>query len=86
MRLPVLAQSEVVGKVVAIQDGDTITLLDLDLAQHRVRISGIDAPEKGQSFGHVSATHLSALAFNRLASAHCHKVDRKRSIDRVLAG
>ena len=36
------------GLVVGISDGDTITLLDTDNTQHKVRLSGIDAPEKAQ--------------------------------------
>jgi len=35
------------GRVVAIADGDTITLLDSNHQQHRIRIGGIDAPEQG---------------------------------------
>lgn len=35
------------GKVVGVSDGDTITVLDAGLQQHRVRLTGIDAPERG---------------------------------------
>jgi len=35
--------------VVGVSDGDTITLLDEGKAQRKVRINGIDAPEKGQA-------------------------------------
>jgi len=42
------------GTVVKIADGDTITVLDSDKVQHRVRIAGIDAPEKGTPFGGTS--------------------------------
>jgi endonuclease YncB( thermonuclease family) len=31
---------------VAVADGDTITVLDADKRQHKIRVSGIDAPEK----------------------------------------
>ena len=34
------------GKVVKIADGDTLTLLDSANQQHRVRLAGIDAPER----------------------------------------
>src|SRR4051812_8962779 len=33
------------GKVIGISDGDTVTILDGANQQHRIRISGIDAPE-----------------------------------------
>lgn len=35
------------GQVVAVADGDTLTLLDLGNHKHRIRLNGIDAPEKG---------------------------------------
>jgi len=34
------------GRVVSVADGDTITILDLDKRQHKIRFDGIDAPEK----------------------------------------
>jgi endonuclease YncB( thermonuclease family) len=42
---------EFTGKVVHIADGDTLTVLDRDNEQRKVRLHGIDAPEKGQAFG-----------------------------------
>lgn len=42
---------ELTGKVVRIADGDTLTVLDGDNVQHKIRLHGIDAPEKGQAFG-----------------------------------
>lgn len=32
-------------------DGDTITVLDRTKVQHKIRLSGIDAPKKGQAGG-----------------------------------
>lgn len=37
------------GHVVGVTDGDTITLLDSSKEQHKIRLAGIDAPEKEQS-------------------------------------
>lgn len=71
--------------LVAIADGDTLTLLDSSKTQHRIRIDGIDAPEKGQAFGQRSKQSLSDLAFNRNAVAECHKVDRyRRDVCKVI--
>jgi len=42
---------ELRGKVVAISDGDTITVLDAHKEKHKIRLSGIDAPESKQAFG-----------------------------------
>lgn len=46
-----LQADEIRGKVVSIADGDTITVLDADKVQHKIRLQGIDAPEKKQAFG-----------------------------------
>jgi endonuclease YncB( thermonuclease family) len=47
-----LARAELLhGKVVAIADGDTLTVLDAAKNQHKIRLSGIDAPEKRQPLG-----------------------------------
>ncbi len=51
------------GRVVAIGDGDTITVLDVAGAQHRVRLVGIDAPELGQPGGYRSKDSLSRLVY-----------------------
>lgn len=51
--------NEIRGKVVSITDGDTITVLDADKVQHKIRLQGIDAPEKKQAFGTKSKDALS---------------------------
>lgn len=64
------------GKVIGIADGDTITLLDDKNIQHKIRLSGIDAPEKKQPFGNVSKSALSDCAFSKLAHVETFKSDR----------
>jgi len=49
------------GITVNVADGDTITVLDSDKVQHRVRLAGIDAPEKGQPFCNASRKRLDEL-------------------------
>ena len=39
------------ARVVGVTDGDTVTVLDANKVQHKVRLAGIDAPEKDQPFG-----------------------------------
>jgi hypothetical protein len=53
------------GRVVAVAYGDTITLLDGNRQQHRIRLAWIDAPEKAQPFSQRSKQHLSELAFGK---------------------
>lgn len=73
------------GKVVGVADGDTITLLDGQRQQHRVRLDGIDAPERSQPFGQRARQSLAELAHGREAVADCPKTDKYgRSVCRVL--
>ncbi len=72
---PVHAES-LVGRVVGVSDGDTVTVLDATKAQHKVRLAGIDAPEKGQPFGERSKENLSRLVFGREGRVDWHKKDR----------
>jgi len=75
------------GRVVVIADGDTITVLDAEKRQHRVRLNGIDAPELGQPFSQVSKAHLSSLVFEREVVVMGRKVDRYgRLIGTVMVG
>ena len=73
------------GRVVGIADGDTLTLLDATNTQHKIRLSGIDSPEKGQPFGQVCKKSLSGLAYDRVAVIESNKLDRYgRVIGKVL--
>lgn len=73
------------GKVIAVTDGDTITVLDADREQHKIRLMGIDAPEKNQPFGQRSKQNLSRLVFSREALVDWEKRDRfGRIVGKVL--
>ena len=53
------------GRVVAVSDGDTVTALDAERHQQKVRLAGIDAPEKAQPFDQASKISLSDQIFGR---------------------
>lgn len=53
------------GKVVSITDGDTIHVL-WEKQEIKVRLWGIDAPEKKQPFGSKAKQHLSDLIFGKV--------------------
>lgn len=73
------------GRVIAISDGDTITLLDSSKQQHKIRLAGIDAPEKKQAFGERSKEHLSRLVFGKPVEIEWTKRDKyKRIVGKVL--
>ncbi len=64
------------GRVVAVADGDTVTLQDAEYHLHRIRVAGIDAPEKKQDFGDLSKLSLAALVFNQDVDVVGDKMDR----------
>ncbi len=61
------AHADFTGKVVAVADGDTITVMR-DLVPVKLRLLEIDAPEKKQAFGARSKQSLSDLCFNKTAT------------------
>lgn len=68
-----------------VADGDTVTVLDADKVQHKIRLSGIDAPEKKQPFGQRSKESLSDLVFNKNVMVDTNKKDRYgREVGKVL--
>jgi endonuclease YncB( thermonuclease family) len=70
------AATELVGRVVGVADGDTITVLDADKRQHRIRFLGIDAPESGQPFGRRAKQRLSDLVHGKSVRTRCTGQDR----------
>jgi endonuclease YncB( thermonuclease family) len=53
------------GKVIGISDGDSLTLLVDGDQQLKVRLAGIDSPEKKQSFGNAAKKALSDKVFSQ---------------------
>lgn len=85
LMLALPAYADITGKVVGVSDGDTITVLDVDQVQHKVRLAGIDAPEKEQAFGQKSKEALSDCAYGQQVEVQGSKLDRYgRLIGKVL--
>jgi endonuclease YncB( thermonuclease family) len=63
------------GLVVAISDGDTITLLTEDKQQLKIRLAGIDTPEKKQAFGTKARDHLASRIFKHDVEVDLRKKD-----------
>ena len=73
------------GRVVGVSDGDTVTVLDSAYRQHKIRLMGIDAPEKKQAFGNLSKQSLSALVFNRHVQVEYNKKDKYgRTVGKII--
>ena len=73
--------AELHGYVVSVPDGDSIVVLDERRRQHRVRLAGIDAPEKGQRYSNRSRDNLNALLRLKHVLVVWHKRD---SYDRLV--
>ncbi len=73
------------GKVVSVADGDTITVLDGNKTQHKIRLQGIDAPEKAQAFGQKSKQSLNQLVHSKMVTVEFEKKDKYgRTVGKVL--
>ena len=81
------ATAQLVGKVVGVHDGDTLTLRTA-ADTIKVRLAGIDAPELGQPFGKNAKQALSALVFGKMVIVVAQGEDRyDRTLgDVVIAG
>lgn len=71
-----LVFADVSGIVVGVADGDTVTILDADKNQHKVRLAGIDCPEKAQPFGQRAKERMSTLVFGKEVRLEGDKRDR----------
>ena len=73
------------GKVVSVADGDTITVLDAEKNQHKIRLQGIDAPEKAQAFGAKSKQALYEMVHGKTVQVSFEKSDKYgRILGKVL--
>src|SRR5687767_7682269 len=64
------------GKVVKISDGDTFTILLDNKQQMKIRLHGVDCPEKGQDFGAVAKEYISGLIAGKSVTILPTKKDR----------
>ena len=64
------------GLVVGVADGDTITVLDQQKSTYKIRLQGIDAPEKKQAFGEKSKQGLHDLVHSKQVRIEYDKEDK----------
>lgn len=72
------------GKVIKVVDGDTVYVLDDKKAQHKIRIAGIDAPEKGQPYSKAATKYLKSQVAGKEVCVEWHKRDRYRRLVGVV--
>ena len=77
--------AEIIGRVVGVSDGDTITVLIDGHESVKVRLVGIDAPEKAQAYGAASKRNLSVQVIDKSVTVEWEKKDKYgRILGRVL--
>lgn len=64
------------GVVVAVSDGDTVTVRDDKQQTYKIRLAGIDAPESRQPYGDRSRQSLIELVAGQSVEVVYDKVDR----------
>jgi len=74
----------IVGRVVKVTDGDTVTLLTKDNQQIRVRLEGIDAPERGQNFGNIATLCVRRLCEGKTVTVIKTGTDRYKRVLGIL--
>lgn len=73
------------GRVVKVVDGDTIYVLDSNYEQHKICLTGIDAPERKQAYGLASRKYLSSIVAGQQVMIDYQKRDRYgRIVGKVL--
>lgn len=81
------AKCKLIGKAINVTDGDTFTLLDRAKKQHKIRLAGIDAPERSQPFGKKAKQYLNKLVVNKWVCVNWNKKGKYgRTIGKVLIG
>ena len=63
------------GLVVSVLDGDTVEVLHNNKAE-RIRLNGIDCPEKGQAYGKRAKQAASELVFGKEVTLETHGLDK----------
>jgi endonuclease YncB( thermonuclease family) len=86
--LPLTSWSaELTGRVVRIVDGDTLVLLDANNTQTKIRLAGIDCPERKQPWGQRAKQALSNYVFNHQVMVEWDKLDPYgRTVGKILVG
>ena len=64
------------GMVVGVTDGDTIKVMGSHNKQVRIRLYGIDTPEKGQAFGKKAKQFTSEMIYGKIVEVDPVTVDR----------
>ncbi|MCI0921341.1 thermonuclease family protein [Sphingobacterium rhinopitheci] len=77
----IYANKIIQGRIIKVTDGDTVTLLAKNNKKIKVRLYGIDCPEKKQEFGQTATNYLSSTIYNKNVKIEVKNKDRyQRSV------
>jgi micrococcal nuclease len=83
-RAPLLSGQDFSGLVVGVSDGDTLSVMH-DGKAEKIRLRGIDAPERGQAFSNRAKQFVSGLCFGKEVTVKARGQDRyQRTIADVI--
>jgi endonuclease YncB( thermonuclease family) len=86
MLVPAGMAADFKGEVIKVLDGDTIEVLH-EKKPERIRLYGIDCPEKGQPFGQKAKQATSSLLFGKEVRIESHGRDKhRRTLGTVFEG
>lgn len=71
-----VAQKYIQGRVVKVADGDTFTIVDRFHKKTKIRLHGIDCPEKGQDYFQVAKSFTNGHVFDKLVDIEVKSKDR----------
>lgn len=74
--MPLALFAKICGKVVGVADGDTFTLLTKENKQIKIRLHGIDCPEKKQDYGQVAKQFTSDAIYGKEVCVDETDIDR----------
>lgn len=68
------------GEVVRVADGDSITVVDQEQKSHKIRLAGIDTPERQQPYGKVARQFLAKQVFKKQVCVGWYKRDKYKRL------
>lgn len=72
----VSANDDIMARVIAVHDGNTLTIETIDNETYEVLLFGIDSPELGQAYGKMAKSFLEKITLKKKVTVQFHGKDR----------
>jgi endonuclease YncB( thermonuclease family) len=76
LNLNLLLSITIQGKLIDIDDGDTFTLMTSDHTAYKLRLKGVDCPEKGQDYAKVAKQFTYDFCNGKIVTANLCNLDK----------